>query len=238
MKSYPNVEHFCKVFYTFDKGRHRPYLEIIVANYIPNSLFVSANQMSPRILGLVDSGADHTLLPYSIGKSIGLLEQQEEESPIDVGGVGGNINCLERKCVIYIANKLKKEVYRFAETVWWKVPTASVKEDLEKLTKDFSENENLLQQSKEGTELHDHFRSRMEVIRRQVSAINATLEGDPLIGRPFFDNFEFIQFNHNDRQHEEKCFFNYKVKKSKIMELIPIPLPSGQPNQANAIGVI
>ena len=45
-----------------------------------------------------------------------------------------------------------------------------------------------------------------------------------LLGRPFFDNFDFIQFCHKNRYREDKCFFNYKVAKGKAIDILPIQM--------------
>ena len=52
--------------------------------------------------------------------------------------------------------------------------------------------------------------------------ISNKLETGVLLGRPFFDNFDFIQFIHQDRNREDKCYFNYKVAKGRAIKIMQI----------------
>jgi hypothetical protein len=222
MKDYSRIDHFSKVFYTEDKGRHRPYIDIAFSNAPPGQVPDAADYLiSPKAFGLIDSGADHTAIPFSIGKSIGLAPLQEGEKTIIVSGIGGSIHCVERACTIFMANNLKREIYKFDETVWWKVPSEEIEQTLKGLTEKLNANIEPQKQALADTNLFKHFQVQIDQIKGEIIAINSTLEGGVLVGRPFFNNFEFIQFNHNDRENEHKCFFNYKVKKKKIAQIIP-----------------
>ena len=205
---------FCKVPYTLINGRYRPYLEIIFHN-------PKINKSTSKTFAMVDSGADHTVIPFSMGKLIGLDDPNEAEVLANVSGVGGNLSYIQRDCNIYLTNQLKKEIYVFKETVWWIYPDKNTLDEQKRLIDEFTNFNNLQQQCKPDTELFKHFQIQQNLTIAKLSGISNKLETGILLGRPFFDNFEFIQFLHKDRNQEDKCYFNYKVKNSKIIETLP-----------------
>lgn len=206
---------FCKAPYTIIGGKHRPYLEVVFNNK-------KNNKNSSKTFALVDSGADHTVIPFSLGTSIGLQKPTEEEKLASVGGVGGNLSYIERECNLYMVNRLKNEIYVFKETVWWIYPDDSTQKRQAELLESYKSLSGLKSQCYSGTELHTHFENQMKGVMREIIDINNKLDTSVLLGRPFFDNFDFIQFCHKDREMEEKCFFNYKVTKGKPVEIIPL----------------
>lgn len=218
---------FCKVPYTAIGGKHRPYLEVIFSNKL-------LNKDSNKTLAMVDSGADHTVIPYSIGVLIGLTEPTESEKLASVSGVGGNLSYIVRKCQINVINKQKNEIYGFDETVWWIYPDAETQKQQNDLIKKFQDLQKLQNQCFPNTELHSHFNVQMQQTIQDITKIGNRLETSVLLGRPFFDNFEFIQFFHKDRNKEDKCFFNYKTIESKIVETLPINSDSPLLNQVQA----
>ena len=82
-----------------------------------------------------------------------------------------------------------------------------------------------MKQSVVGSSLREHFEKEVDDKKEQIRIINENLEGEIIMGRPFFDNFDFIQFNHTDREKEESCFFTYKVKKDRIVSRITLDSP-------------
>ncbi len=204
---------FCRVPYVSTGGRARPYLEVVFAD-------ISRTKESTKRFAMVDSGADHTVIPYSLGVAIGLAEPTAEETVSSVGGVGGSSSYLERECHIYLTNPQTNEQYIFKETVWWIYPDQAMLAEYQAHVENYNKHENYQTQTKEGTDLHVHFENEKQKIIEAVQAINNKLEGiDILLGRPFFDNFDFIQFMHKDRNKEERCFFNYKVNKKRPIEI-------------------
>jgi hypothetical protein len=198
------------------KGRYRPYLEVVFSNKI-------INQDSQKTFAMVDSGADHTVIPYSVGMLIGLEKPTEREKLNSVNGVGGSLSYIERKCRIYVINKLKNKIYGFDETVWWIYPDTETQQKQQELTKTLQ----LWLHYQEETPLNTDIRSAIDQEIKNTTdnlrIINSKLEIEVLLGRPFFDNFDFIQFVHRDRSKEERCYFNYNVSEKKIVETITIP---------------
>jgi len=207
---------FARVPYTSIAGRHRPYLEVVFNNSINNTY-------SSKTFAMVDSGADHTVIPYSIGLAIGLAEPTEEEKVAAVSGIGGNLSYIKRDCRIHLANRTKNEIYTFQETVWWIYPDEATKILQSELIKKHQEFNRFKGMSFPDTELHQYFQEQMSKTENELNDVNNRLEVNVLLGRPFFDNFEFIQFFHKDRNKEDKCYFNYKVAPGKIVETVPIP---------------
>ena len=205
---------FSKVPYTIFEGKHRPYLEVVFHNQ-------KNSNSSSKTLAMVDSGADHTLIPFSTGLSIGLEIPSDTERLANVSGVGGgSLSYIERECNIYVSNLLNNKVYIFKETVWWVYPDNRTLQQQKNLIERYKLENELKADCKEGTKLFSHFERQMEQVIQELISLNNRLEPGVLLGRPFFDNFEFIQFCHKDREREDKCFFNYKVKKGKPLEII------------------
>jgi len=203
-----------KVFYTNIGGKHRPYLEVFFVNS-------KIGKTSSKTFAMVDSGADHTIIPYSIGNSIAFEKPTEEEKPSIVRGVGGgSISYLERLCKIFLVNRSKNKIYVFNETVWWVYPNEEIQKEQNKLIEEYVQYQSLKSQSREKTDLEDYFSDRMETVITKLKQLQIKLEPNILLGRPFFDNFDFIQFCHKDRSKEDKCFFNYRVTKGKPSGII------------------
>lgn len=205
---------FSRVPYTNFNWRHRPYLEVLFFN-------PALNKVSQKTLALVDSGADHTVIPYSIGSYIALENPTGEERLANVSGVGGNLSYIERNCHIYLYNRFKNEIYTFNETVWWIYPDNETQKRTRELFDNYRGLENLKRQCIRDTDLMKYFESEMKKVIADITTINNKLEVNVLLGRPFFDNFDFVQFFHKDRQREDICSFNYKVKAHKIIQTIP-----------------
>jgi hypothetical protein len=220
---YQNVKMISKVPYISVGNRFRPYLEITFVNEAKTN----------KTLALVDSGADHTVIPYSIGIALGLELPRKDEKLIDVQGVGGSLKYVERKCKIHLPNMLKKEIYVFDETVWWIYPDEATQEHQQKLVKEIVDHIKLQDQAKESTDLHAYFGLKVSETLENLKRLNNTLETGVLIGRPFFNNFEHIQFCHKDREKEDKCFFVYKVDEKKLIEVLEMnerPIDIGAAN--------
>jgi len=205
---------FCRVPYIEIGGRHRPYLETFFAN--PTTGLVSS-----KTLSMVDSGADHTLMPFSIGKLIGLSDPSSEEVLSNIGGVGGNVGIITRDCVISLINRSLNKTYTFNEKVWWVYPDEETKQQQNNLIEKIQALRTLQSQSISGTDLYSYFELEIDRIISVLAGINNRLEPGVLLGRPFFNNFEFIQFFHKDRENEDRCFLNYKVARQKPISVLP-----------------
>ena len=133
----------------------------------------------------------------------------------NAGGVGGNVSYLARQCQIHLANKTRNEVYVFEDAVWWIYPDAATQAELSKLVQDLTNFNTFQGQSIPNTDLHRHFETQKNEVIQNLLKVSNRLETGVLLGRPFFDNFEFIQFVHQDRNREDQCYFNYKVARGK-----------------------
>ena len=208
-----------KLPYTKFDGRYRPYL---------TTIFRYDKKVSPVTFALVDSGADFTVIPYSIGRHIGLPEPSSAEKTQNASGVGGNISYLERNCDVCIADWTSNQVYVFKEKVYWVYPDADTQSKLVGLLSDYKEYENLKNQCIVGSNLEKYFNDQMDQTKGLIVSMNNKFETGVLIGRPFFNNFEYIQFCQKDRDEENKCFFNYKVLDKKLIKIIPLQSVSSE----------
>ncbi len=213
-----------KVPYTSVAGKHRPYLEVFFTDIL-------VKKLSTKTFAMVDSGADHTVLSFSLGQQIGLEPPSDQEILANMAGVGGSLSYIERKCRIYIADKHNNLYYGFDETVWWIYPDKAMIEETTRLLNSKLEFENLQKQCIPDTPLYKHFQNQIDITNASYATISAKLEGMLLLGRNFFNNFDFIQFLQKDKMNEEKCSFNYKVAKGKIVDSFPIIAPSQEKGQ-------
>ena len=129
-------------------------------------------------------------------------------------------------------------MYILNETVWWIYPDAIMQAEQKKLAQSYAEFSSLQAQSVPNTNLHHHFEGQKQQVIQDLVKISNRLETGVLLGRPFFDNFEFIQFCHKDRNREDRCFFNYKVAQGKPAKILPLqqtPLLIGQVQAQAAI---
>lgn len=81
---------------------HRPVAKAVL--YGPNARTLAQ-------LLYIDSGADHTLLPYRIGKYLGLEQQAREIS--EIHGINGSVG------VIYVSLEMELAGIRFSAPVAW-----------------------------------------------------------------------------------------------------------------------
>jgi hypothetical protein len=160
-------------------------------------------------------------MPFSIGKLIGLSDPSSEEVLSNIGGVGGNVGIITRDCVISLINRSLNKTYTFNEKVWWVYPDEETKQQQNNLIEKIQALRTLQSQSISGTDLYSYFELEIDRIISVLAGINNRLEPGVLLGRPFFNNFEFIQFFHKDRENEDRCFLNYKVARQKPISVLP-----------------
>lgn len=211
----PQQMPYVKVPYLPFLGRHRPYLEILLTN-------TAARTVSNKTFGLVDSGADQTVIPYSLGTQLKLDPPTAQEIIDNAGGVGGTISYIKRRCKVYLIDSVHKKLYGFTETICWTYPDRETQKQLDELVNKYSEANKFLNQSLTGSDLAKHFEDQKASIAQDYTSVLNRFETDVLLGRPFFDNFEFIQFCHKDRDREEKCFFNYRINSKKIVNQVDL----------------
>ena len=172
-----------KVPYTLFEQRHRPYLEVLFLN---NVLLKS----SSKTLALMDTGADSNLIPYSLGKAIGLEKPKPEEFK-DIGGVGGSISYIVRPCRICIIDPQNKRMYCFDEIIYWAYPNLEIQKYLEMLLKEHNESASFQEEAKIETRLYNYFDSQRKQRFLEIKKTMDKFENSSLLGRPFFNNFCF-----------------------------------------------
>ncbi len=205
-----------KIPYINPSGRYRPYFEIVLSN-------PGKSTTTNKTFALVDSGADHISVPYSIGKQLQLDPPTKDEQIKSLSGVSGSITYLERTCDIYLADLKKSEMYKFSESVWWIHPDREILDSLDKILQEFNILLELGDKSKNNSaEVQKYIEEKQLDLGLIYSQIIRFYEGEVLLGRTFFDNFDFIQFFHRDRNNEEKCFFNFQLSKLKKAQIFPL----------------
>jgi len=203
-----------KVFYSKINGKYRPYLELVFKNN-------GTGKESQRVFAMVDSGADHTVIPFSLGSFIGFNAPTEQEVLASVSGVGGNLSYLERRCQIQLFDNTNKEIITFDETVWWIYPDDQARLQIKQLFEKYQNFERLKGQCIPETDLNNYFGLEMRNVINEINTINNRFESMILLGRPFFNNFEYVKFCHKDRDNEEQCYFTYKLLENKVIEKKP-----------------
>jgi hypothetical protein len=176
---------------------------------------------------MVDSGADNIVISYSIGKKIGLQgpTAAELESPSHMNGIGGRANFLERPCRVKLIDEQNNKIVVFEEKVYWIFPDAQTQNRLQNLTTQLEELQAIKGRSIETEtpkELLDVLRDKISSISAEMSQIDEFLEAGQILGRTFFDNFEYITFHHQDRTREHECYFEYKIREEKIVQELEI----------------
>ena len=142
---------FARVPYLNLSGKHRPYLEVVFFN--PNKA-----TLSPKFFGLLDSGADCSVIPYSLGVLLQLDNPTEKEFS-QASGVAGRLSYIERKCHIGIFNKPTNEVFTFNDEVYWAHPDMETQAKLKMLQEEYKGLEGLQGQVIVDTPLAIHFQN-------------------------------------------------------------------------------
>jgi len=207
-----------KIRYSEVAKKYRPYLEVVFCDSI-------TGKCSQKTFGLVDSGADGIVIPYSLGKEIGLRSPTAPEllDPNNImTGIGGDAWHVARDCKLHIVDTVNGISYIFNEHVSWIYPDPSTLQQQTELAKEFSELQLKKQEVGTNIELLNPLLSELQNIELKIQKINKSLEPDVLIGRPFFDNFKYITFWHHDRKREHECYFEYELNPEKISDTKPI----------------
>lgn len=202
-----------KIPYAFFEQKNRPYLEVLF-------LFKNLLQESTKTLALMDTGADLNLIPFSLGNAIGLQQPEPESTEFqNAGGIGGEISYIQRDCKIYIVDSKSKRMYGFNEVVHWAYPNLETQKKLDELYKEYNNFIKLKGQSIKDTELYRGLELEEQKKSLEIKKIMDKFETTSLLGRPFFNNFEFVQFCQKDRTAEVKCFFVYRIKMSNVVDV-------------------
>jgi len=192
-----------KIAYTYLGGFYRPYIQTIFYNR-------SANK-AERTLALIDSGADNILIPHTLGLRIGLMPPKPEELK-PVGGIGGLLPYTERECKIAIDNQDSTKIYIFKHIVNWIYPTPTDQQKIHQLLNLIQVLQKLLENPV--NKVNYLLKREMDNTNKALSNLLNIYETTTLLGRPFFTNFEFINFCQRDRG--SRCRFNYKIFEPRI----------------------
>lgn len=192
-----------KIFYTklSQNGSFKPYLN--TGFYNPKAGLATFQ------FSLVDSGADSTLIPYSLGVRLGLAEATNSELQRSLG-VSGSLLTARRSCQIALLNSTGSHLLVFDTDIHWAHPS---EEELRDLKMYYSLYNNLKARNPKHTAL--------DVLKKKAEIIQFRYETNVLLGRNFFRNFEFLQFVEKTRGDTSK--FIYKIRKSKISRSVKLP---------------
>jgi hypothetical protein len=179
-------------------------------------VFFYNNKTSPKHFCLLDSGADHTLIPFSLGKDIGFSPKGTDEKLNLVSGISGSQSFLVRNCRVYISDVKKKMVYGFDESVWWIYPDDEMLKKEKNILDEYKFLQDIESQSKPGTTLSTVLKKRMYDAYLNLINLNSTLDTGVLLGRTFFNNFMYIQFCQRDRDQENSCFYVYQLNDKMV----------------------
>lgn len=199
----------------FTGSGYRPYLDTV---------FFYNNNFSTKTLSLMDSGADKISIGYFLGQSIGLPVKKDNEQLQQLGGIGGHVNYLERKCRIYIPDKKANKAYGFEEEVMWIYPDDGVLQRIDDLKQEFLDIERLRQQAIQGSDLEKHIKRERDKKIFEFSEINNVLNPAALLGRPFFNNFNHVQFCQRDKAQEDKCYFNIEIRSGSAIDTVDLKI--------------
>lgn len=184
---------------------HRPYLQLLFNN--PKTHIIKSN------LALVDSGADSTLIPYSLGVELGFSPASDLELQIS-NGVSGSIHTVKRDCTLALISSDNKKIFEFETEVSWAHPLEAERKKLEDLAKTYADLKNKNIPSTD---------PKMISTIEDYGKIALFYETNILLGRNFFVNFDFLQFV--EKEDGSKSKFIYKVRRSKISKTIQLNQP-------------
>jgi hypothetical protein len=158
-----------------------------------------------------------------MGNQLKLTPASNDNEIEGASGVAGETTYLVRNCEIFLFNRRNKKMYMYQDVVWWIYPNSKAQEHITYLATRVATLKNLKNQCKTDTDLSRYFDE--EIVKAENAYKNAinVYETDVLIGRPFLDNFDYVQFFHRDRAKEDECFFKYKLTNKKIKRTITVP---------------
>lgn len=179
---------------------YRPYLEIS---------FYSKNGSELITRGLIDTGADRFLIPYSLGKEIGFTASKEDmRKKPETKGVGGELNSLDKETEVVINHRHSGKIHRIKILAAWIIPTEEEFLFLDKLKKE-------IDVLKTNVQLNptDELKKLYFDKQNEYAIANNRLEPDILIGREFMENFAYLTFVHE--KDPSKSYFEYELKTGK-----------------------
>lgn len=179
---------------------YRPYLKVFFNNPVA--------KLTNARLALVDSGADTTLMPYSLGVKIGLQPASDTELKLSSGVVGSFLN-VERDCEIALLGSENKSFFVFESNVSWAHPT---EREVKALTSLYKLYRNITKDKAQD--------QSFKYVRDLILDIQGKYETNVLLGRNFFKNFDFLQFVEKSRGDASK--FIYKVKETKVHRIVDL----------------
>lgn len=181
--------------------KHRPYLEIS---------FYSKNGVELIRRGLVDTGADRFLLPYSLGLEVGFTASLHDmRKKPQTKGIGGDLNSLNRETEIIINHKHSGKIHKLKTSVAWIIPTEKDFNLLNKLKDEI----NILRVNVQLNSADNALKKLYVDKQNEFAMASNSLEPDILIGREFMVNFAYLTFVHE--KDPVKSYFEYELRNKR-----------------------
>lgn len=181
--------------------KYRPYLEIS---------FYSKNGSELIRRGIVDTGADRFLLPYSLGIELGFTASLHDmRKKPETKGIGGDLNSLDRETEIIINHKHSGKIHKFKIYTAWIIPTEEEFVFLNKLKDEIG----ILKMNVQLNSTDSALRKLYVDKQNEYAITNNRLEPDILIGREFMENFGYLTFVHE--KDTSKSYFEYELRRSR-----------------------
>ena len=200
-----------KVGYTQQlNGVYSPYADVFFIN--------PSTDLYIRAPGLMDSGADHTLIPLSVGREIGLKWESTDELK-EVRGITGAMTFLEKDCTIALHNSDSTKLFLFDTRVWWAYPHKNDVDALNSLYRKSADISKALATSRKD-EIKKVLTEAQNNLETEIQKLSSAYETLTCIGRNFFSNFSFIQFSDKDSPSRSK--FIYRVREDKVSRIIDL----------------
>jgi len=192
-----------------NNSKYRPYLEVVFCR----------GKLEYQTFGLIDSGADVVSIPFSVGRNIGLSVPTTDNEIKPLCGIGGSSTYVERDCHIFLPHHKLGGRWEFIEKVCWLYPCANVLKKLKELEEKYSRFYEISQTAPD-PQYQKAIQQIMKDYLHEYRDLSNIYESGVLLGRSFFNNFNFIQFCHRSNKDESKCFFGYSVRNDKKFKKI------------------
>jgi len=182
---------------------YRPHLEIY---------FISKNGIELKRIGLMDTGADRSLVQYSLGKELGFNASPEEmrQKPM-TRGVAGALNSLDKEIEIIIKHHHSGNIHKIKTSIAWIIPTEQEFKAMNSLLAEIETLRATVQTNPRDEKLKELLH---EKYNKYAEVNNRLEEPGVLIGREFMTNFGYLTFVHE--RDNSKSYFEYELR-SKLL---------------------
>lgn len=189
-----------KVFFSKNPwgNTYRPYLEIY---------FISKTGVEFKTTAIVDTGADRSLIRYSIGQELGFKVSLEEirQKPT-THGIAGSLNSLNKETEIIIRHHHSGKVHKIKTPISWIIPTEQEFNELNRLIEEID----IIKVNIQNNPVNEKLKGLLHKKHTEYATLNNRLEPDILIGREFMTNFGYLTFVHET--DNSKSYFEYELR--------------------------